>query len=45
MNASDECTKGIGLGLMMCKHVITALGGSIECHSKLGEGTEFKFRV
>ena len=41
----DANTKGIGLGLTMCEHIIHALGGTIECTSKLGLGTEFIFRV
>ena len=32
---------GIGIGLAFCRHIMTSLGGKIECHSKLGEFTEF----
>ncbi|MCP5352037.1 MAG: response regulator [Chromatiales bacterium] len=32
---------GSGLGLAYCKRVMEAFGGSIECHSQLGEYTEF----
>lgn len=32
---------GTGLGLAIVKHIIRSMGGGIEVHSKLGEGTEF----
>ncbi|MBP3410911.1 MAG: PAS domain S-box protein [Clostridia bacterium] len=32
---------GTGLGLAIVKHIIRSMGGEIEVHSKLGEGTEF----
>ncbi|MBQ8506605.1 MAG: PAS domain S-box protein [Clostridia bacterium] len=32
---------GTGLGLAIVKHIIRTMGGEIEVHSKLGEGTEF----
>jgi len=32
---------GTGLGLAIIKHIIRGMGGMIEVHSKLGEGTEF----
>ncbi len=36
---------GTGLGLVICKRVITELGGSIEVESKAGEGTTFLVRL
>ncbi len=36
---------GTGLGLVICKRVITELGGSIELASKAGEGTTFTVRL
>lgn len=36
---------GTGLGLVICKRVITELGGSIEVQSKAGEGTTFEVRL
>ena len=32
---------GTGLGLAIVKHITVSMGGMIEVHSKLGEGTEF----
>jgi two-component system phosphate regulon sensor histidine kinase PhoR len=32
---------GTGLGLAIVKHIAVSMGGMIEVHSKLGEGTEF----
>lgn len=32
---------GTGLGLAIVKHITSSMGGMIEVHSKLGEGTEF----
>ncbi len=36
---------GTGLGLAIVKHIVSAMGGMIEVHSKLGEGTEFLVTV
>lgn len=32
---------GTGLGLAIVKHITSSMGGLIEVHSKLGEGTDF----
>ncbi|HVE54428.1 MAG TPA: response regulator [Ramlibacter sp.] len=37
-------TGGTGLGLAYCQRVMDAFGGEIECHSVLGEFTEFTMR-
>ena len=36
-------TKGIGLGLYICKKLAKQLGGDIICRSKWTKGTEFVF--
>ena len=38
-------THGTGLGLTITKHIIDAMGGTIEVNSKVGEGTAFHFAV
>ncbi|MDF3047888.1 MAG: putative periplasmic sensor histidine kinase [Candidatus Midichloriaceae bacterium] len=37
-------TRGTGVGLPFCKRVMESMGGSIECTSELGKGTEFVLR-
>jgi signal transduction histidine kinase len=37
-------TIGTGVGLPFCKRVMESMGGSIECASELGKGTEFVLR-
>jgi signal transduction histidine kinase len=37
--------QGTGLGLTICKKMVALLGGEIEAHSKLGEGTTITFYV
>ena len=32
---------GTGLGLAIVKHIAVSMGGTVEVHSKLGEGSEF----
>jgi hypothetical protein len=36
---------GTGLGLYICKEMITKLGGTITLDSKLGEGTSIDIRI
>lgn len=38
---ASHTTEGNGLGLTLAKKIVELHGGSIECKSKLGEGTEF----
>ena len=41
--APDQEKKGAGLGLAIAREIVVAHGGSIACHSTIGEGTEFYF--
>ncbi len=42
-NQAGDC--GSGLGLSIAKSIITKLGGSINCESRLGGGTTFTIRL
>lgn len=37
--------KGVGLGLSLVKHVVTAHGGTVEYQSRVGEGSIFTIRL
>ncbi|MNT91331.1 Phytochrome-like protein cph1 [compost metagenome] len=36
--------KGTGMGLMLCKELLTSIHGSITAESKVGEGSTFHLR-
>lgn len=41
----NDYVEGIGLGLAICKGLVTKMGGSIQVESKLGQGSEFSFII
>lgn len=41
-NESTRSTKGTGLGLYLCKKIITGFGGKISVHNNINRGTIFK---
>jgi signal transduction histidine kinase/CheY-like chemotaxis protein len=40
-----ETVQGTGLGLVICKEIVSLMGGSIDLTSELGVGTVFKLRL
>jgi len=44
-NAKKQEAHSSGLGLSICKEIVDRLSGHIECQSKEGEGTTFRFEL
>jgi len=44
-NASDKARKGLGLGLSICKDLVSRHGGTIWVESQLGRGSTFSFTL
>lgn len=41
----DHFIPGTGLGLSICQMIVNKLGGTMSVHSKLGEGSTFRFTI
>ena len=41
----DHNTRGIGLGLVISKKIVTEFNGDIEFKSEWGKGSTFTFRI
>jgi signal transduction histidine kinase len=41
----DKASRNVGLGLYIVDHIVRAHGGSVEVHSREGEGTTFRVRL
>ena len=41
----SQKVKGAGLGLTLVRHIVTAHGGTVDCESRVGEGSTFSIRL
>lgn len=41
----SQKVKGAGLGLTLVRHIVTAHGGTVECESRVDEGSTFSIRL
>lgn len=44
-NPQRDRTSGLGLGLSIVKRTLALLGSEISCHSRIGRGTVFEFKL
>ncbi len=44
-NARNKSTKGVGLGLTICKDLLHLMNGEISCKSTLGKGSTFEITI
>ena len=46
LHETQEVNKqGVGLGLSICKEIITAFGGTVDIQSEEGRGTDFIIKL
>ena len=45
METREINTRGIGLGLYICRKIVRQLGGEIVCQSQWGHGSKFTFQL
>jgi two-component system, OmpR family, sensor histidine kinase SenX3 len=43
--AKEKTTNGTGLGLVLVKHIVEGLGGSVSCKSQVGKGSTFLLQI
>jgi two-component system sensor histidine kinase EvgS len=43
--AGARLGQGVGLGLAICRQIVTAMGGTLQAHSQVGTGSTFVLRV
>jgi signal transduction histidine kinase/ActR/RegA family two-component response regulator len=43
--AQEQASDGSGLGLAICQNLVTQMGGTLDVHSEMGEGSVFSFAL